>query len=386
MTHIMTKNNHSEYSKKIYSKVLDSVNGDDSIKEDVLKIGLVGSVNDNESVASWSDLDILFILKSDSLGNINTDILLKLRELNELPRPYGTGYFCGINEITDLSDPWADNDSQKQTFTHFFSNNPKKCPFITFTKDEYLTPLKDDLEPAKHKALDFIGDIIFLGAIPKARFEIYKPGHAFNRKIVKTISNLKKSERETFDYFLSIIPEALSLKECVENNIVHKDCSVLDHTKMVFLNMMDIVPDEASFLEKGKLFRLKLAIFLHDFGKLHTLSINDDGSTTCAGHEVVSYNKVLENNFLDRFSITEEGKVWILNFIKKHADLHILFDESDNVLRDAFLSFKKDNPGSYMETLIFSIADLKGTHFKEHNKEEYDRRINFLEKLLSEEL
>jgi hypothetical protein len=161
---------------------------------------------------------------------------------------------------------------------------------------------------------------------------------------------------------------------------------VLDHTKMVFLNMMDIVPDEASFLEKGKLFRLKLAIFLHDFGKLHTLSINDDGSTTCAGHEVVSYNKVLENNFLDRFSITEEGKVWILNFIKKHADLHILFDESDNVLRDAFLSFKKDNPGSYMETLIFSIADLKGTHFKEHNKEEYDRRINFLEKLLSEEL
>jgi hypothetical protein len=76
MTHIMTKNNHSEYSKKIYSKVLDSVNGDDSIKEDVLKIGLVGSVNDNESVASWSDLDILFILKSDSLGNINTDILL----------------------------------------------------------------------------------------------------------------------------------------------------------------------------------------------------------------------------------------------------------------------------------------------------------------------
>jgi hypothetical protein len=55
-------------------------------------------------------------------------------------------------------------------------------------------------------------------------------------------------------------------------------------------------------------------------------------------------------------------------------------------LRDAFLSFKKDNPGSYMETLIFSIADLKGTHFKEHNKEEYDRRINFLEKLLSEEL
>jgi hypothetical protein len=79
----MTKNNHSEYSKKIYSKVLDSVNGDDSIKEDVLKIGLVGSVNDNESVASWSDLDILFILKSDSLGNINTDILLKLRELNK---------------------------------------------------------------------------------------------------------------------------------------------------------------------------------------------------------------------------------------------------------------------------------------------------------------
>ena len=80
---MLKENKHSQYSKDIYSKVLEYISDDECVSDEVLKIGLVGSVNDDESVDTWSDLDILFILKCDATGNIKTSTLLRLRELNK---------------------------------------------------------------------------------------------------------------------------------------------------------------------------------------------------------------------------------------------------------------------------------------------------------------
>lgn len=97
-----------------------------------------------------------------------------------------------INEVKDLSDPFADNKKHLETFPRVINKKIHKGPFISFTKDKYITKLKDPLEPAKHKVLDFIGDIFFLEYKPKIKFEIYKPGHAFTRKIVKYLDELTK--------------------------------------------------------------------------------------------------------------------------------------------------------------------------------------------------
>jgi len=97
-----------------------------------------------------------------------------------------------INEVKNLNDPYADNQKHFETFPGVLNEKIQKGPFISFTKDKYITKLKDPLEPAKHKVLDFIGDIYFLSNKPKMKFEVYKPGHAFTRKIAKTLSEMSK--------------------------------------------------------------------------------------------------------------------------------------------------------------------------------------------------
>lgn len=66
--------------------------------------------------------------------------------------------------------------------------DPRQSPVITFTETEYLTPLKAENEPVRHKLLDFYGDISLIGMRIKADIIIYKPGHNFTREIVAAIS------------------------------------------------------------------------------------------------------------------------------------------------------------------------------------------------------
>ncbi len=90
-----------------------------------------------------------------------------------------------IFEIKEGENPWVDFKKHFEVFPKTFPKDPKKSAFIAYNKKGYITPLRDPLEPVKHKLLDFIGDLIFIGKIPKVKFEVYKPGHSFNRKIVK---------------------------------------------------------------------------------------------------------------------------------------------------------------------------------------------------------
>lgn len=96
-----------------------------------------------------------------------------------------------VFEISDMNNPWSDFKKHFDLFPHTLPDDPRESSYIAYTSKEFITPLRDPLEPVRHKLLDFIGDLIFLGKIPHGRFEIYKPGHAFNRKIVKAILSSK---------------------------------------------------------------------------------------------------------------------------------------------------------------------------------------------------
>jgi UDP-3-O-[3-hydroxymyristoyl] N-acetylglucosamine deacetylase len=75
---------------------------------------------------------------------------------------------------------------------NFLPPDPKKSPIIVFDDKNYLTPLKKADEPARHKILDFIGDISLLGIRIRAKIELFKPGHRFNRHIVTELANVLK--------------------------------------------------------------------------------------------------------------------------------------------------------------------------------------------------
>ncbi|MDR2431542.1 MAG: UDP-3-O-acyl-N-acetylglucosamine deacetylase [Candidatus Margulisbacteria bacterium] len=52
--------------------------------------------------------------------------------------------------------------------------------------DGFSAELRFPDELARHKALDFVGDIYALGALPRAEFFVCRSGHAFNHRFVKT--------------------------------------------------------------------------------------------------------------------------------------------------------------------------------------------------------
>lgn len=67
--------------------------------------------------------------------------------------------------------------------------DPKKSPVVTFTEKEFLTPLKRDDEPARHKLLDLIGDLGLIGYRIHAKLTINEPGHKFTHLIAQEIRN-----------------------------------------------------------------------------------------------------------------------------------------------------------------------------------------------------
>lgn len=284
-----------------------------------------------------------------------------------------------IFEISDIDNPWSDFEKHFDLFPHTLPIDPKESPYIAYTNKEYITPLKDPLEPVRHKLLDLIGDLIFLGRTPHGRFEIYKPGHAFNRKIVKSIFSSSNSTELQFEYFLKKVPEIKDLENYIENNIVHKNEDVLTHTKNVFNNTIKILKENDIKIGGKKKFIFLLAVFLHDYGKKYTLLIQDHGLTTSDGHEDSSEQNIIKENFLERFELSEVDKGWILNFIKKHTEIHNIFGKEDYITKNNLCEFKVKHKEDYLENLIFGISDLKDTQFKNSNKYEYDKRINLFE-------
>lgn len=58
---------------------------------------------------------------------------------------------------------------------------------IVVGQEGYSTELRFPDELVRHKVLDFIGDIMSAGALPRAEFFVYKSGHTFNQKFVKEV-------------------------------------------------------------------------------------------------------------------------------------------------------------------------------------------------------
>lgn len=72
-------------------------------------------------------------------------------------------------------------------------NDPVKSSIIVFDNNQYLTKLRFQNEPVRHKMLDCIGDLALLGYPLIADVITYKPGHAFTHFVtVKLLKMLDK--------------------------------------------------------------------------------------------------------------------------------------------------------------------------------------------------
>lgn len=66
--------------------------------------------------------------------------------------------------------------------------NPRESPLITYDRSGFLSPLRHPDEPARHKLLDLLGDLMLFGYPLSAEIEAYKPGHRFTAEAVRQLS------------------------------------------------------------------------------------------------------------------------------------------------------------------------------------------------------
>lgn len=69
--------------QQIIDRLVIECSDDVVIKSDLLFVALLGSTQTDEAVEGYSDLDVLFILKSDKSGGVNVNILRQLQIISE---------------------------------------------------------------------------------------------------------------------------------------------------------------------------------------------------------------------------------------------------------------------------------------------------------------
>lgn len=82
---------------------------------------------------------------------------------------------------------------------------------------------------------------------------------------------------------------------------------------------------------------------------------------------------------MERFNLSVEDKIWVLKFIKNHVKIHKSLDKDNQYFEASIKELKLGFPDMFVEYLIFGVADIKDSYFKEFNNKEYLRRINLLE-------
>ena len=68
-------------------------------------------------------------------------------------------------------------------------------PRVPADKPGYLSPLKYENEPARHKLLDIIGDFSLLGVRLQGRISAYRPGHGPNTECARHLNQLIKENK-----------------------------------------------------------------------------------------------------------------------------------------------------------------------------------------------
>lgn len=68
---------------KAYSEIEGEIKADKKLLSNTKVIALLGSTVDEEQSNSWSDLDVLIILKTDKLGSISMSFINRLKKISE---------------------------------------------------------------------------------------------------------------------------------------------------------------------------------------------------------------------------------------------------------------------------------------------------------------
>jgi CRISPR/Cas system-associated endonuclease Cas3-HD len=187
---------------------------------------------------------------------------------------------------------------------------------------------------------------------------------------------------------LKCIPDLSVIESNIELNGWHNGETTLTHITTVLKNYLETQSANPSFEAEfnsriglqNRFTLIRLAILLHDIGKLETRVINGL-NTMFPGHEIAS-GKIAEN-ILNNFSDIDTNDIkYVLFLITNHGNAHKVLNER-RVAGDNADIFTKDF-GDYAKDIALMIyCDTLNSYLQVTNKEEYNYRIDFLKDFLS---
>ncbi|PIV65331.1 MAG: hypothetical protein COS09_00090 [Candidatus Nealsonbacteria bacterium CG01_land_8_20_14_3_00_12] len=189
--------------------------------------------------------------------------------------------------------------------------------------------------------------------------------------------------------FEKLIPEFYELKEIVENNPWHNNDSVLNHTISLLKELEELIkkPNDKIkvYLDKkinthSREKLLFLAALLHDIGKKETYKKEKD-ITECLRHEEVGAIKL--KTILPRFDLSENEREFVIKLVRNHGFFHEILNYPEENPEKKTEEFKGRHPDIFLEIILLSIADMCGSQLKLNKPEEFNFRMNSLNKILS---
>ena len=197
-----------------------------------------------------------------------------------------------------------------------------------------------------------------------------------------TIERIQNRELE------KLIPDFYELEEIVENNPWHNNDNVLNHTISLLKELEELIKklkDKIKvYLDKkidthSRKELLFLATLFHDIGKKETY-IREKDITECLGHEEVGATKL--KAILLKFDLSEKEREFVIKLVRNHGFLHEILSYPEENLEKKTEEFKGKNPDIFLELILLSIADMCGSQLKLNNPEEFNFRMNFLNKII----
>lgn len=174
-----------------------------------------------------------------------------------------------------------------------------------------------------------------------------------------------------------------STRKVIEDNIVHSNESVYDHTHDIvkklaeflslnYLNKKTTKQEVQRYFEQkvGRYSRAELLVisaYLHDIEKKDTVQVNEDGTTSCPGHEKVSAD--ISRDVLSKLEFEKEAIDYVYNIIKLHSGYSLRFLDYLQSLTETQLDLALGSCYLLPEKLLYQIADNEvAESFSEYKK------------------
>ncbi len=191
-----------------------------------------------------------------------------------------------------------------------------------------------------------------------------------------TIEKIKNRE------FEKVTPELYELEKVIQNNPWHDNDSVFNHTLSVVTELSNLLEIVGAKIKEHLNIKIKnysgkdaliLAAVFHDIGKKEALK-----NTLYLDHEKIGAEKL--KNILPKFDLMEKEKELVTKIVRNHDFIHTISRLEDADIQ--WPEFKKRNPDIFIELALLAKADLLGGQLKNNMPEEFDFRIDFINKII----